>query len=271
MAIKLRYETEEEVPAGFTELYEEKEGAWLLTGVEGLKSEDDVKRLKGALDKEKSDHKLTKGKLHAWGDLKPEEVLPKLDQFDEMALAADGKMDDTKIDALVESRLKSKLAPIERERDTWKTKTAELEATVGSFQSRERDRKIEEAVRKAAKGKLNENAIEDAMLYGARVLEVNEEGKVVTRDGVGVTPGLEPVDWLTDILPNKPHWGLQSAGGGAAGAKGGGSFNGDNPWAADNWNMTRQGEFLEKYGEEKAVLAAKQAGTTLGGAKPEKK
>lgn len=44
----------------------------------------------------------------------------------------------------------------------------------------------------------------------------------------------------------------------------------ENPWAKDNWNMTKQGDFLKKYGTEKATQMAKLAGTTIGGLRPQK-
>lgn len=42
-----------------------------------------------------------------------------------------------------------------------------------------------------------------------------------------------------------------------------------NPWSADQWNVTKQGEFLLRYGQRRAEQFAKEAGTTVGGAKPD--
>lgn len=41
-----------------------------------------------------------------------------------------------------------------------------------------------------------------------------------------------------------------------------------NPWMPDEWNLTRQGEFIKLYGEGRARVFAKVAKTTLGGLKP---
>lgn len=42
----------------------------------------------------------------------------------------------------------------------------------------------------------------------------------------------------------------------------------DNPWDADNWNLTAQGKFIQDHGMVLARAFAKIAGTTVGGLKP---
>lgn len=42
----------------------------------------------------------------------------------------------------------------------------------------------------------------------------------------------------------------------------------DNPWSAEHWNLTRQGQYITKYGLEVAKTKAKQAGARIGGPKP---
>ncbi|QFR59625.1 hypothetical protein P6F33_gp24 [Pseudomonas phage Quinobequin-P09] len=99
------------------------------------------------------------------------------------------------------------------------------------------------------------------------MLEVNEEGKVVTRDGVGVTPGIDATVWLTEMQSKKTHWWGPSQGGGAGGNRSG-SGGGANPWSADGWNMTEQGRIL-KENRSRAEQMAKSAGTTIGGPRPQ--
>lgn len=38
----------------------------------------------------------------------------------------------------------------------------------------------------------------------------------------------------------------------------------NNPWSAEHWNLTRQGEYIKKYGVEVAKTKARQVGATLG-------
>lgn len=42
----------------------------------------------------------------------------------------------------------------------------------------------------------------------------------------------------------------------------------NNPWSAAHWNLTRQGEYVRKYGEQIARTKAKEGGTYFGGPKP---
>ena len=111
-------------------------------------------------------------------------------------------------------------------------------------------------------------ALDDALLLGERVFEVTEDGKVLTRDNVGTTPGIDPKTWLNDLREKRRHWWPGSVGGNARGAGGGGGASGDNPWSYEGWNMTKQGQFLKEHGSEKAERMAKAAGTTVGGKKP---
>lgn len=42
----------------------------------------------------------------------------------------------------------------------------------------------------------------------------------------------------------------------------------DNPWSAEHWNLTRQGEYVRKYGVDIAKTKAREAGTTFGAMRP---
>jgi hypothetical protein len=38
----------------------------------------------------------------------------------------------------------------------------------------------------------------------------------------------------------------------------------NNPWSAEHWNLTKQGEVVKQLGVSRAALIAKQAGATFG-------
>jgi hypothetical protein len=100
------------------------------------------------------------------------------------------------------------------------------------------------------------------------MLQRDKDGNVITKDGVGVTPGVDVLTWLIEMQPKRPRWWPESVGGGATGTRTShGQFT-TNPWMANNWNVTAQGEFIRANGMDKAQQAAKLAGTTVGGAKP---
>ncbi len=208
--------------------------------------------------------------LKALGD--PTEILAKLDRIPELEALAEGKLDENKINSLVDTRVKSKLAPIERERDQLKAQNAELTGVVENFKVEKKQRSISDHVRAAvAKSKgFNAHAVEDAIVFAERMLEVNEDGNVVTRDSVGVTPGVDATVWLQEMQAKKPHWWGITEGGGAGGGRGSQGSGGTNPFSHEGWNVTQQG-LLVKENRARAEQLAKSAGTRIGGPRPAQK
>ena len=267
MALHAVVDNLDNVDAQYHDLYTEKDGKFYFTEVIGLKPQADFDRVHSGLTKERNDHKETKGKLNAFAALgNADEVLAKLDRIPELELAASGKLDEPAIEKLVTTRLATRLAPVERERDQLKTQLAEKDAVIVGFQGKERTRTITETLREAAKKVgLLDTAFEDAALLGERVFEISEDGRVTAKEGMGCTPGVEPSVWLTEMQTKRPHWWGPSQGGGATGSgqKGGGT----NPWSAEGWNMTEQGRIYNES-SARAEQMAKSAGTTIGGKRP---
>ncbi len=272
MKLKLILDSIESLPTDIQALYTEKDGKFHLTGVEGMKTQTDIDYVKTILEKEREAHKDTKKKLEDFHGLNMpvEEVLAKLDRFDELEAAAGDKIDETKLNEMVETRLKTKTAPLERDLDKLRKENLELNGKVGEFETKDRTRGIHDAVRKAAtSGKVIGTAVDDILMLAERVFDIDETGAVVTKDNVGVTPGVDPAVWLTDMQEKRPHWWAPSQGGGAGGSGGGSGFA-NNPFSADHWNMTEQGK-LVRENADRASQMAKAAGTVVGGAKPVKK
>lgn len=257
----------------FHQLYTEKDGKFLLTGVEGIKTQADLDRVTRAHNQEKEAHKKTKEKLAPLGDLLDDidSTLAKLDEYDTLKAASAGKFDEGKLNELAEQKaaakikalmspLERKLAATEAERDTFKAANGELTA-------RDKRRIIHDAVRSAGvKSKILDTAMDDALMMAERVMDVDESGVVLTKENAGVTPGIDVTTWLTEVQPKRPHWWPASQGGGAKGSGGGGGFS-NNPWTAEHWNMTEQGRILTEN-PTRAENMAKSAGTEIGGRKP---
>lgn len=171
----------------------------------------------------------------------------------------------------MEGRIKTKTAPLERqlqtltsERDTYKSKNEE-------YTVKEQKRMISDEVRSAATAlKMLPEAVEDAIMYAERVMEVSDEGVASVKDKVGFTPGLSAKDWLSDMQSKRAHWWGPSQGGGARGGSGGGGTGGENPWTFEKWNVSKQNE-IYKTDPKRAEQLAVNAGTKLGGTKPAKK
>lgn len=280
MALKAVHDTQEEIPEQYRDLYTEKGGKWELTGVDGIKTSGDVARIQASLDKERNDHKATKDKLSKWGDLEHDDVVKKLDRIAELEAAAEGKLDDAKIDELATKRadgiLKTKVAPLEREIAQLKKANGELTESNTSLTAAAHTRSREDMLRPLlVEAKVLPEHHEDVFLYAERHLGRNEDGSWSVKDGANLgssplTVGATPKDWLGEMLDRRPGWLPGSQGGGSRGSgPAGGGFRGSsNPWSHENWNMTKQGEYLREHGPDKAAEAAKQAGTKLGGMRP---
>ena len=237
-----------------------------LPAVKSLKDENARRRIENTRLAEQAN------KFKILGERDPTEILGLLDRIPELEAAAEGKLDDAKINSLVEGRLKTKLGPMEREIGQLRAQSAEKDKVIETFTTKERTRMIGGALSRAARDmKVVDTAMDDIELYGERVFEVLEDGSVVTRDNVGVTPGLSPKDWLADMQAKRPHWWGPSAGGGAGGAGGGRAGGGGaNPWKAESWNMTEQMQIV-RTDRARADKLAQAAGTVVGGARPKVK
>lgn len=273
MALKVVFDKAEDVPEGVREHYTEVDGKFVL-GVDGAEALPAMKGLRDENAKRRISERKATEQLTiyttAFGTRKPDEIMTILDRVPELEAAAAGKIDETKINSMVETRIGAKLGPVQRELTTLKTQLGERDAVILGYQTKEKTRAIHDSVRAAigaSKG-FQPSAAEDALILAERMFEVNDEGKVVTKDGVGVTPGVDAVVWLTDLQTKRSHWWGQTSGGGAGGnGGGGGAGGGENPWRADQWNMTKQGALVKENPTRAAQLAA-SAGSRIGALRP---
>jgi len=277
MKLRAVYNTADEIPEVFRELYTEVKGKYELTEVEGIKTIEDVKRVTEALNKERNEHKATKEKYVApWGDRDPAVEIPKLDLIPELeAKAKDGKLDETKIESIVTARINAVKTPLEQQLKRLKDDYEAALAQVRNYETKEKTRMIHDTVREiAAKANVLKEAYatpDSALLMLAeRQLEVNSEGAVVTKEGGGVLAGLLPDVWINEVLEKHTYLRPFSAGGGAGGSGAGGHV-GKNPFSRENWNVTEQGK-LYRENPTKAEQLMKAAGCPrLGVMPPEKK
>jgi hypothetical protein len=263
----------DDIPEQYQDLYTEKNGQYELTGISGVKTTADIDRLQTSLNKEREEHKATKAKLSNWGDLEHDDVMSKLDRIPELEAAASGKIDEEKIEEMVTKRvegtLKTRLGPVERNLEKTTKELEELRTERDNLISESRTRTIHDDVRAAlVKTKVIPEAQEDALMLADKVFQIDDQGKVVTKDGVGITPGIPAADWLQELSDKKPHWWAASQGGGARGGSGSGGGMSGNPWSKANWNLTEQGKVVKEKGTARAEQMAKAAGSHIGATKP---
>jgi hypothetical protein len=276
MAIKAVVDSLDDVEEGFRGLYTEVNGKFEI-GIEDVNLLTPVKKLKDENAQRRIAEKKAKDALAPFsaflGERKLEDVQAMLDKYPELEAAAAGNLDEGKINGIVEGRIKTKLAPVERERDQLRAQIQERDGIIDGFKTKERTRTIHDSVRDAISKQqgFQPTALEDALEVAGRMFEVDEDGKVVTKDEVGVTPGIDAVVWLTEMQNKRPHWWGTTSGGGSRGNNGNnGTTTGNNPFTREHWNMTEQGK-LVKTNRARAEQLARSAGTTIGGGMPARK
>lgn len=264
--LKYLYESKDQIPAGFESLYTERDGKWVLTGVEGLKTPKDVETLQESLRKERTDHAETKTKLKAWGDRDVTATLAELDKIEEYKLAAEGKMDEAKIETLVSSRLNQVKAPLEREISQLKEKNTGLENTNKELVTKDQRRtKFDQLRTEAIAAKVRPEAIDDVLLIVDGMTELTTDGKVITKESAGIVAGLGPKDLFQEMQKTRSYWWPSSTGDGAR-PGGGGGFD-KNPWSREHWNITEQGKAVTADAEKAGRMAA-SVGSKIGAISP---
>lgn len=246
MALKMILDSVDELPEEIKKEYVEQDGKFVIQ-VEGMKTQADIDRVTASLTAARTEANGYKAKLALLGDRKVEEIIPMLDRIPELEAAAAGKLDEAKLKEMAEARARAIVAPIERERDGYKTQLAEKDGVIETFKKKEETRTIHDQIKAAAKaaGVIDE-AMEDAINAAERLFVLEEgTGKAVVKEGQSVSQGLEPKDWLSDLQTKKPHWFGTSAGGGAGGNRGAGAGAEPNPFSHDGWNMTKQGQLMQ--------------------------
>lgn len=272
--LELFYNSAEDIPEGYADLYTEKDGKWLLTGIKGMKTEEDTNKLSKSLREERAAHKATKDKLAKLGgdDVDIDDVVSQLDELEDLRARVEagegGKVDDAKLEELVEARIKRQLRPIERERDQLKSRNQELEGENGELKTTINNGTIESRLRELATNeKVVGSAMDDIIFMGTHLFEVAEDGAIVAREGArGVEAGITPDVWLGDMKEKRPHWWPQSQGGGAGGGRDGAGA-GSNPWSAKAWDLDAQGAMV-RQDRAKAERLAKAAGSKIGAVTP---
>lgn len=279
--LKTIYDHAEDIPEGYADLYTERNGRWELTGIQGVKTQADVDRVQSALTKERSDHKLAKEALKAFEGLDPVEIAATATKLEEVtaqleAINTDGRLDETKLEPIIAARLKQATAPLEREKtnlerqlEAQKKLVIEKDGEVVNLRTTITTGNVERSIRDAAvKAKVLGPAIVDAVMHGKSIFEQTEDGRTITRDVNGVTPGLTPDEWLKDMQEKSPHWWPASVGGGSRGGGGGPLGRANNPWTKEAWNVTKQGAYVRENGIEKANQLAESVGSKVGATAP---
>jgi hypothetical protein len=264
MAIKLSYDSETDVPDAHKALYTESGDKWLLTGVEGMKTQKDIDSLKEVVTKERNLRKEAEDKAKKFdklGERDPDDVLKALDEVEELRAKIEagegGKVDEAALQKRVDAAVARATNPLERQLTEVTKERDTLKETSEQLGGRIRKTTLESALTEAAAGMaVRPSAVPDVLRY-QDLFEIAEDGKTITtKDGVGVTPGLDPKMWLDDMKPVRDHWWADSVGGGAGGNDGKKPAGGN---AFKLGSLTAVSE-LVRTDPEKALSQAQAAG-----------
>ena len=273
MAIPVKADTLENIDEAYHTLYTKQEDdTYLLTEVDGMKTQEDIDRIQEGLRKERKDHKDTKAKLKDYDGIESEGLKEKLDKLEDLESTFDenGNITDEKLEELVDKRATSRVSKVQRELDKAKEKITEHEGTISGLQRDNSNRLVNESINSA----LNQSegfvttARDDALLIGRNLFHVEEDGTVVAKDDSGLTAGTTPKEWLAGVKDTRPHWWGDSQGGGSRPGNQQ-QQQAKNPWTKDNWNVTEQNR-IYKEDASKAERLAAQANSRLGASAPPK-
>ena len=227
------------VPEGSREHYVERDGKFQLD-LTGAFSQIDRDKLLTSLQAERAEHATTQKTLRAFGEFTPESVQTLSDSHAQLglelkALQREGGPTKDDIEAQVEARITARIAPVQRDLDRAAKLNDELTGQVGTLSAEASRGNIQRTVLGAFQVKdlgTNPDARPDVELWAASVFEVDATGKVVSRDGVGVTPGLDPVAVFKDMRDQglRRHWFGATVGADAAGGSSKTGGDGDNPF-----------------------------------------
>ena len=195
------FKTQEEIPEGFREMYEEKDGEWVPKGQES----DDTTGLKSALDKErekaKAEEKERKRIAAELAELKAKEKAEKAGITDEQL---------KKLRQEIREDLEKEYQDKIKDRDTLATEVRSL--------------KLDSQVKSlAAKHGVRAERVDAWWRMFSDRFDLTDDGKPMIKDRPGTDVSKFIADDLKKELPDF-YAGTQAAGGGAAGAtaKGGG-------------------------------------------------
>lgn len=268
--LKLFYDKAEEVPAALKEYYEEKGGKFQLK-VEGVKTDADVKAVQDSLTAERNAHTKTKTDLTtakttlaSFEGLDAADVHTKLGELETLKVTAGDKPDAAKTEAEIKRRVEVAVNQatnrLTRELDGAKSKLGEAEKKVGEFETTNKQRTMDDALRGVAtEAKMEPTAVGDFLNLARADLVLGDDGKVTTKDG------LDLKTYVSDQQKARPFLWASAKG---AGANGSGSGDaGKNPFkkGTPDFNLTAQSHLVQTNRPEAERLAA-AAGVTIAGA-----
>ncbi len=253
---------------------EQEDGTFILDLDGGPKDQSaDVEKLNTSLRAARNDVKEVKERFRWVGELTQSEVQELRDKAEDLEYQLEnGKApSDEEIQERAERLAARQTRALESDLNETRSALSQYQQAITLHEAAANQRKIKDAVDAALSTegtpKIHDSAREDIYPYAERILSVDEDGRVITKDGIGVDPGMTFDEVLKDmqVSGRRNHWFVGSKGGGVGGdGKPGGGYNGINPFdkKAGTWNLGN----ATKMAKEQPKLAkrlATEAGANL--------
>ena len=248
MLLKTQLDSISHLPEAIQDLYSPSNGGFKLTGIEGIKTQEDINALSGSLANERAEHKATRARLAKWRGMNFNDTQARLDSIPaleaELALARSNSTNGD-LDSTVDRLTNLRMSGANRQISALKAELDELKTANASLVEEEHNRTIVRAMREAAiAAGVQSCAISDAEMLATTIMQLDESGCPVTRDGVGVIPGLDASQLLIDLKESRAHWWA-----GDAASTHAPSMQrrvvGKNYWTKEHWNMSLQNQLCK--------------------------
>lgn len=270
MILEIFYSNLENIPEKFRELFTEKDDKWVLTGVKGLKTSEDIERLQKANRNERESHDETKQKLNKLlevvGDKTPEELQKNLDDFEDLSKSgvqsdnSDAKFTQEQIDEKINIALERKeretsriIAKLETERDSFSEENTHLKKDIKESTIRDVITKV------SSDAGLLSSAIGDVQDIALRICDIDEDGKVIVREGQGDISGMDISTVIKEEWVQSKSYFYEASKSGGGKSNMGDSGLANNPFSKESQNLTEQSKMV-KENPEKAKRFIASAG-----------
>ena len=234
MALKIKYEKRDEIPANLAAFYAERDGAFHLEAERDPKLEE-FRTNNVALLKENRELK------ERFAGIDPEEV--RKVAAEKARLEEEQRLKDGKFQEVLDARLKAARTDWDKQ---FSAVTSERDALTGRLTAIQIDQAV---VSEATKRGLRPTALPDVTARARQTFKLvngvpqafEADGQLARMGKDGVTP-LNLGSWVDALVSDAPHLFEANAGGGAVGSGSGGAGNRSarNPFRKESWNLTEQ-------------------------------
>lgn len=190
--LKAVYESLEDIPEAYRDLYEKHDDVYKLVGIEGVKTQKDIDALQGVKTKLSDQAKTYKEQIR--------DLNQKLSNLEAQQSAADAANNGSNIDQetlLAFEKLKRDYERQSEEKEILSKNLNELTISM-------RHGKIVDAIRKEASGRIRSDAIDDIANFTKAMFTIDDDGNILTNADCGDKSGLGVKDFLADYVSTRP-------------------------------------------------------------------